>query len=244
MARFSSGPAHTERRAEVTELLEWFDLGAIEVAATEATSERLVGRIDAMADVARRVPTEVLLHTAGVPDFEHAGLIVEVRAIVEVIGRGEPSSAASDHAVERLLARFRHHPAGAVPVVSTLYQCFDATAWLIGTALVAEARGAARRHAVVQTVRAAEAATVIGATTIESGDTVVLDLAAADLEFGAGPHECPGRGAAEAILAGVQAAVRRAGYVVRLDDVVVDDVGRPTVVPMEQAGPGVPAGVG
>ena len=139
MARFSSGDAHAARRDEVTELLEWFDLGAIEVASTAATTECLVGRVDAMADIARRVPTEVLLHSAGVPDFEYAGLRADVRAMVEVIGRGVPSSPASDVAVERLLERFRRHPAGPVAVVSVLYQSFDATAWLIGTSIVADA---------------------------------------------------------------------------------------------------------
>lgn len=232
MARFSSASAHAERRAEVAELVEWYDLGAIEVSADVATTERLAGSIDAMADIARRVPTEVLLHAAGVPAFEHAGLLVDVRAMVAVIGRGEPSSAASDHSVERLLARFRHHPAGAVPVVSMLYQAHDATAWLIGTVLLAESQGSPRRHAVVQTARLALADTTIGSALIPSGTIVALDLAAADLEFGAGPHECPGRRVAEAIVAGVQAAVRRAGYAVDHDGVVVDEHGRPSVLPM------------
>lgn len=232
MARFSSGPAHAERRAEVAELVEWYDLGAIEVSADVATTERLTGSIDAMVDIARRVPTEVLLHAAGVPAFEHAGLLVDVRAMVAVIGRGEPSSTASDQSVERLLARFRHHPAGAVPVVSTLYQAHDATAWFIGTSLLAESQGSARRSAVVQTARFALADTLVGSTLVPSGTTVALDLAGADLEFGAGPHHCPGRRVAEAIVAGVRAAVRRAGYVVTHDGVVVDEHGRPSVLPM------------
>ncbi len=59
---------------------------------------------------------------------------------------------------------------------------------------------------------------------------VVLDLAATALEFGAGPHECPGRLVAEAILDGIILAIDGAGFVVRDVSSIVDDNGRPTSI--------------
>ncbi len=58
----------------------------------------------------------------------------------------------------------------------------------------------------MRTRRVATADVDIDGAGVPSGATVVLDLAAADLEFGAGAHRCPGRAVAEAIAAGIVSA--------------------------------------
>jgi cytochrome P450 len=196
MARFSDGEAHGPRRAAVEAALAGLDTDALRAAA---------------ADVARRHPpaavsavtTEVLARAFGAGDDEVAGLVADVGRMVAVIFRGEPSDPVADEAVARVLDRFAGHPAGAVAVASVLYQAHDATAGLVAAMLAGRERGGDRPSAGVRTRRVATAAADVGGRRVAAGATVVLDLVAADLEFGAGPHRCPGRDVAEAIAAGI-----------------------------------------
>ncbi len=132
--------------------------------------------------------------------------MADVGRMVAVIFRGEPSSPPDDEAVARVLDRFAGHPAGAVAVASVLYQAHDATAGLVAALLTGRERGGDRPSAGVRTRRVATADVDIDGAGVPSGATVVLDLAAADLEFGAGAHRCPGRAVAEAIAAGIVSA--------------------------------------
>jgi len=91
--------------------------------------------------------------------------------------------------------------------VSVLYQCLDAVAALITTTLHARARGAARVAAVQRTMRVAVEPFDVGGLPVAAGDVLELAIGEAGLEFGAGPHACPGRQLAEAIAAEVVAAI-------------------------------------
>ena len=60
----------------------------------------------------------------------------------------------------------------------------------------------------------------------------MLEIGAAGLPYGAGPHRCPGIELAEQITAGVVDAIDAAGYRIDLAAVTVDADGRPTTLPI------------
>ncbi len=68
------------------------------------------------------------------------------------------------------------------------------------------------------------------AVPIAAGTALVLEIGAAGLPFGAGPHECPGRAVAESIVAGVVAAFAASHLQIDAARTVVDDDGRPTTL--------------
>ena len=122
-----------------------------------------------------------------------------------------------------------------VNLVGLLHQALDATAGLVASAVLLAQRTPGPHDAtalvraalvsdppVQHTVRLAAAAQRVGAVTLAPGDRLVVVLAAAAADpcgtgpieapaFGHGPHRCPGQAAAEALAAGVVAAVLRSG---------------------------------
>jgi cytochrome P450 len=232
MARFSSGAVQRQRRVEVDNAIAALSTSEARSCAARRTLLRLSGDpVDAVAEIAHHVPTEALADVLGV-GAESEQLTTDTRLVAEVIGRGKPSSVASDEAAARLLHRFRAHPLGAVPVVSLLYQNYDATAALLAATIVCHHHGGARRGAVARTVRVASRDALVGGRRVRAGTTVKLDLEASGFEFGAGPHRCPGREIAQAIVDGAVGALAERGYRVLPDLVAVDD-GRAVALPME-----------
>jgi hypothetical protein len=231
MARFSSGAWHAERRAAVEMVLDALDPGVVRSTAFEIAS-RLIEvhkQVDAVADLAFRVPTETMLSVLQVPGDRFA-LVNDVPAVAEVIGRGAAASEASDAATERLLAASARTGRNATAVVSVLYQTHDATAALLVETILANHRHADRAPAVNQTRRVVVTEMVIDGIRLSPGSMVVLDLAAVGLEFGAGPHQCPGPAVAEAIADGIVAAIDAARCVLRDISASVTDDGRPTSI--------------
>ncbi|HET6951147.1 MAG TPA: hypothetical protein VFI47_12270 [Acidimicrobiales bacterium] len=237
MARFTDGDAHPPRRAAVEAAVDRLVPAEVGAVARAATLARLTGGpVDALAAVAFTVPTAALGLALGVPGGEIDALVADVRQIVAVIGRGEPATPAADGAADRVLARFAGHPAGAVPVASLLYQNHDATAALTVATVVARHHGVPRRPALARTVRIAARGAHLGGTAVAAGATVVLDLDAAGLEFGAGRHRCPGRAVAEAVAGAIADALAEAGYRLLPDLVEHAPDGRPRTLPMAPEG--------
>jgi cytochrome P450 len=228
MARFSSGGCHAERRTEVESVLDALDPVAVRSAAFEIASclIEVHEQVDAVADLAFRVPTEAMLAMLGVSG-DHALLVDDVRVVAEVIGRGASANEASDAATGRLLAACARTDRNALAVVSVLYQTRDATAALFVETILANHRHADRAPAVNQTLRVVVTETLIDGIRLSPGSMVVLDLAIAGLEFGAGPHQCPGRSVAEAIVDGIVAAMDAAGWVVHDAFISATADGRP-----------------
>jgi hypothetical protein len=231
MARFSHGQAQTSRRAAVKSAIDRLDSTDIQLLAYRLTSFRLSGEsIEVMSEIARIVPTHVL---ATVLDSHNelgiSELLADLECVVNVIGRGEPANQKSDTATRRLMRRYATHPSGPVEVISMLYQNFDATRITIGTFLHAEAQGSsAPVAAVARTRRRVVSTTEVAGNHLTPGSEVVIEIGAADLPFGGGTHECPGRSVAEAIVRGVTYAIRDAGYICDLDSVSCDTDRRPT----------------
>lgn len=216
MARFSDASAHARRRAEVVAVVDLIDVARAvravedEVRLRQRAGESMVGEISKAAPV---VGVAVAL---GVIDgFDRASverLVDDVESVVEVIGRGADSSPESDAATLRLLkAAGEVAPGGSmvdpVAVVSTFYQTMDATAALIHERDKARRNGSKRAPAIKRTVRVAACGTSLGGEVVASGEEVVLLIGSAGLEFGHGPHACPGRALAEQLAGAVLAAV-------------------------------------
>jgi cytochrome P450 len=222
-------PAH--RRAEVERVLDALDPSVVRSTAFEIAL-RLIGerkQVDAAADLAFRVPIETMLTMLDVAG-DRCALVREVRAVAEVIGRGAAASESSDAGTERLLDACARTDRNALAVGSVLYQTHDATAALVIETILANHLLATRRPAVRETRRVVVTETVVDGERLLPGSTVVLDLAAAGLEFGAGPHQCPGRSVAEAIVDGIVGAIEAAGCVVHAISTSVAHDGRPTSI--------------
>jgi cytochrome P450 len=236
MARFSSPDDHPARRTGVERAIADVDIGVAAQAAGRAARRQLDSAAvrDAMT-IAHSAPLTGLAAAIGLvdPDDEVAvaAHVGDVDVVTAVIGRGAPSSRAADAAADRLLALAAEH-SDPVAVVSMLYQCLDATAALVATGLVAHARVRPRVAAVPRTVRLATHTTTFGGTSVEVGDTLVLELGRADAEFGVGPHACPGRALAERLAEAVIGEIESSGVGIDLDDLVVDDDGRPVTLPL------------
>ncbi len=231
MARFSSGELHAHRRKEVDELIRALDANVVRSDATRVAQRVLEGRetVDAVSELAYVIPVQTMLLALGVPG-DPAMLLDSTRAIVEVIGRGAPASDRSEAATARLLNARSSRPFSEVAVASVLYQTFDATGALFIESLLARHSGTTRKPAVARTLRFATTSVTMGDVNVPEGETVVLDLGTTGLEFGAGPHECPGRAVAEAIVDGMLVALDAAGLQVIDVSSTVDPNGRPTSV--------------
>ena len=230
MARFSTADSHGPRRQAVVEAIGSLDVAVARTVSFEHTTHVVIGaRVDAVRDIAFRVPTATMLTLLGLSgDME--GLIADVGAVANVIGHGFASTPESDEAVDRLLGIFEPHQAGAIPVVSMLYQNYDATAALLIETLLARHRHTDRAAAVTRTTRVAVAHTTIDDVPIPAGTVVVLDLAGAGLEFGAGDHACPGRQLAEAIVDGIVSAIDTDGFEIIDQSSTLDANARPVSI--------------
>lgn len=227
MARFSSPADHPVRRAAVVDAIERIDPDAVARAATTLTVTLLDGEeVDAVADIAAIVPTTALAWCLPVADGRLPGdfdVLAAVAAMVGVIGHGGPVTPEADDAVSNLVAR--HGVEGA----SALYQNHDATGALITTRLMAQASGRTPASAVPRTKRLA--APSHGAAV---GEEVILEIGAAGLPFGAGPHRCPGERLAEALANAVLEAISSAGYLPDLAGARYDSDRRPTRLPLRR----------
>lgn len=236
MARFARSDDHAERRHVVVEALGQVNVDAAATYATQVTDRMLDEPVLDAIVISRTAPVVALAAALGlvhVDDLATARRLAgDVDVVAAVVGRGHPPDSNSDAATDRLLALASDHPSGAIAVVSLLYQCFDATSASIATTLHALATGSERRAAVPRTIRLATRTAEVAGVAIAPGDTIVLELGADDLEFGAGPHVCPGRDLAERITEAVVASIVSSPLVVDHERVAIDDDGRPTELPL------------
>lgn len=238
MARFSNGPQHTRRRALLEQVLP--EVAGLQAAAsrhTTAMAQDRVGPWDVMP-LARSVPALTLTGALGVP-------AAQARRAADLVGRLSdalapaiaplPPQPAGDPAAEELTALLAplgaYDPERVAAVAGLLFQARDATAALIGAALLdvgqatepdpdaAVVERALRQAAPVQCTRRTPTEDLqLGDVTVPRAAPVWLVLAAAErgaphepATFGAGPHACPGAQHAIALATGVLTGLRAAG---------------------------------
>jgi cytochrome P450 len=179
--------------------------------------------------VARRVPVAVLAAALGVPG-DRVDEVVDSTAVVvaAVAPRSAPvpvdpaATGAALRALRTLLpaADGDRDGDGPIAALSILFQTLDATAALIGNALVAWAGGAAPDPAALVASALRDDPPVLSTRRVGPDGPVAVDLAG--LPFGAGPHACPGRDLAVALATGVLAGIAAAGWAPRPGDVTYE----------------------
>lgn len=166
VARFSNGATHARRRALAIAELAELDPAALRERATAHGGH----------------PAAVLAAAMGI-----AAELPDIVAVAACYQPHIPVPAAADAALERLVAAFGGGRSERVAArIGLLIQACAATATLVEAA-IATGRSVAdvlRDDPPVRSTRRGDSG--------DSGDKIV-DLAAAGLPFGAGPHACPGR---------------------------------------------------
>jgi cytochrome P450 len=213
VARFSNGTDHARRRELAESLLRPLDPARLRAAARDQTSAVVdqAGRrpFEMMARVARRVPGLVLAGALGCADPEL--LIGHLAPVAAVYQPGPADPRTADGSVARLAELLPGGPDEQVAArIGLLIQAYDATAGLIGNAVVAgigAGRPGPAAELVAQALRADPPARATRRVT-PSGETIVLDLTVAGddpaghLAFGYGQRICPGSAHAIALAEG------------------------------------------
>jgi hypothetical protein len=183
VGRFSSGPAHDRRRALAVAVLDAVPPATLRTGGGEH-------------------PVTVLARALGIAE----PVTDLVRDVAQAYQPGTGDESRADAAVDRLMAILGgERDESAAALIGVLTQAYDATATLIERA----------RHRPVDEVlhddppvratrRRALMATTVGGVTVECGEVVLVGLAGGPA-FGAGPHRCPGREHALALVAGALA---------------------------------------
>lgn len=229
LVRMNDGEFHARHRPGVEAAVARFDADAVAHAAEAATRD-LLPRCEANA-LLSAIPVQAMARLLGVPDAERDRTVTWVHdftqgitagASAEAVGRADAAARALMEQGEREgLPRVR-----AANRIALMQQALDATAGLLGNAIVAAlaggdedahtlmARVARTDPAVHNTRRFAAADLELGGQRIAAGDGLVLVLVPSS-PFGAGAHACPGERIALQLAAAALQTLRLAGPLAR-----------------------------
>jgi unspecific monooxygenase len=210
LMRMNEGPQrHARPKADAQARLATLPAG-VPHAVSAALALGLVPGAHPLDDLLVEAPLATLTLLLGQPPADARTIAQQVRALVAAWAPGapEPVLAAGDAAATALLARFH----GDANRVGLLTQACDATAGLLGNALVAwqrdpalDASAAVQRGvrddpAVHNTRRYAHADLQCAGQPLRAGDSVlVLLVTSAGRGFGLGRHACPGEALAQQV---------------------------------------------
>lgn len=217
MARFSDGDEHVRRRALVVDLLPAVD-GLREVAQARTADElgHPGGVVDAMR-LARTVPVAVLAAALGAGNV--TALVGELCDALapSLLPERPPGDDAALALRDAVAAAGAWGDEQVDAVVSLLFQARDATAALIGGALLHDGQVLAGPAPAQCTLRVASQDAPLGEATVPAGERVWVLLGAVPdasppMTFGRGPHACPGAAQALALAHGVVDALTAGGW--------------------------------
>jgi len=213
LMRMNDGERHAVSRAALLpRIAAWSAAETVDRVAPGMLTEKLDAA--ALTAYAFNVPVRTiasLLGCADAPLPEIADLVG--RFVAGIAPQAAPDRVAAAHAAATALLALLDtlDDVMTANLLGLLSQTYEATAGLIGNAIVARLRGDTRAAAVlvdavlrddppVQNTRRFTAQPVdIGGVRIEAGQTILLVLAAARRPFGQGSHECPGQALARTI---------------------------------------------
>lgn len=246
MARFTDPPQHSRRRAVLERLLpEVVGLEDLAFQQTSVAVRARTGVIDVMP-LAQAVPVSVLAGALGVPDVHRPQVAALTGALCDALAPSlgaPPATSSGDEAanalIDLLTATSAWNHEQVIAAAGLLFQARDATAALIGGALLtdraahtpeaddgrsphdpaAAVERALRQAAPVQCTRRTTSSDVLLAgVLVPAGEPVWVVLAAAErgapaqpMTFGAGGHACPGAAHAVALARGMLTGLDRAG---------------------------------
>jgi cytochrome P450 len=251
LVRMTDGARQTHGKRAVLEVLASVDGGALrrrarERAAAHARTLALAGRPSRAMEIAWHVPVRTVADLLGLTPNDGEAASERTRLLVAGFAAGATADDAAESARAATWLRDALRGQGlhgalaraaetggldsawvASNAVGFLSQTLEATAGLVGNALVAAGRSRARleepvdalvRHVLlhdppVHNTRrfVAETGTVAGVT-VAPGDAILVVLAAAGLPFGDGGHGCPGDALAAALAAGTLEGLRDCGF--------------------------------
>ncbi|GAB3432480.1 hypothetical protein [Flindersiella endophytica] len=206
VVRFSEGPDHLRRRAQVADLLAKLDPAGLRAAAERLAREQ---RSEPVAELAAEVTVTALADALGL-----AGLPVgAVKAATQAYQPGSGDEAAADEGVEQLVAFLggEHDEPAAARICVLVQACAGTTALAVKamTAVNAARAGGGDRtpeEVVADTLEHDQPLRQTRRVDPATGEVMPVDLSG--LPFGAGRHACPGGEQAVAIAAGIVAGLR------------------------------------
>lgn len=218
LVRMNDGAFHARHRPEVDQAISRWNRQDVEVAAAAAT-RNLAGRVDANA-LLWQIPVQAMVRLLDVPDPQRDATVQWVHDFTQAIGPGADAAAVTrgDAAARALMAQGAAEgldPVRAANRIALMQQSLDATAGLLGNAVVRWRReravpgdafafllDVARADPAIHNTRRFAAADVdLAGQRLRTGDAVLVLLATAGLGFGWGRHACPGEAIAIAIAA-------------------------------------------
>jgi cytochrome P450 len=220
LVRMNDGDFHARHRPEVVRSASRWRIEDIAEAATKATQDLLTRRN--VNELLSHLPVQAMARLIGVPHAELDRTVAWVHDFTQGIAAGADaqSVARADAAARHLMEQGACEgldPVRAANRIALMQQSLDATAGLLGNALVRAVRVgdeaavadaeafvaevARTDPAVHNTRRFAAADLTLAGRQVRAGDSVLVLLVTAGLGFGAGPHACPGESIALAIAA-------------------------------------------
>ncbi len=212
VARFCEGTAHDQRRELAERDLAQLDPAHLRAAAADLADREVAEltsktELDAMA-LAKRIPVAVLAAELGLAQETVTGAVEAILASASGYPNPDAAGPKADDGVRFLADAFGPGDAELIANrIGLLEQACDATAGLIGNALIAafaEESGTSTDQVIATTLTQDPPVRRTRRVTPD-GDTITLDITSCT--FGAGRRPCPGADQAIALAAGVLDAI-------------------------------------
>lgn len=210
VTRFCEGEAHDRRRALAEHEIAGLDPASLREATARLTAEEL-GRHEGsepfdVMPLARRVPAAALAAGLGVAPDSIPGAVDAMLAAVSGYPNPDLAGPDADSSVASLVKTFGPaEPEALANRIGLLMQASDATAALIGNALIAAFSDEGTVDQIIDRTLADDPPVLRTRRVSPDGEPVTIDISGCT--FGAGRRPCPGPDQATALAAGVLDAI-------------------------------------